>query len=236
MKQKCPPILRLQSRLLMLAVAVAMAVVSGLATPGAVRGNTQELPDDSFASALALMIRGYAHEHGGRAPASWVEMQAIVGDPAKMSPERRSQLRRYALLQPPMRYTFREGSDAGAEICLMMRRPFREVSTGTFPFYWLSPPRRYVILRYDDGTFHAMRLSEEEIQKIFRGRESLLPTPDTEPMRDRELSARLWNAICYALGGLTLFLLGRRLLRAARARATGPHAAAPELTGAGDKA
>ncbi len=194
-----------------------LALCGWIAAPAVVQANTQEAPDESFARHLEAAARVFGLEHGGRAPASWAEMQTVMGDPAKATPEKQSQCRRYALLQPPVRFTFGEGSDAGAgaDILLMMRRPFREVSTGSFPFtfYRLRPPRRYVIVRSDDGTFDVMRMREERIQEIFRGRESLLPPPDTEPMRPWELSARFCIAATYALAVLALLLLARLMRR-----------------------
>ena len=51
----------------------------------------------------------------------------------------------------------------------------------------MCEPGRYIIYRTKDGRFQYEYVGEAYVQKAFRGNESLLPTPDTEPLRRREL-------------------------------------------------
>ncbi len=204
----------------------------GLAVAAVVPVSTVQAQERSFTTHVSILATVYAQEHGGQAPASWADLHPDMGD---FDNPQEPLIPRYAFLETPVPLGHPYG--AGSAIHLMSRRSFREVWVNCKrpgPRTYLSEPGRYVIVNSGDGSYYyPLWVRETEIQALFRGRESLLPTPDTEPKRAREVKAERDILIhrC-VVGGLILLGLSflprilRRLpaawARAARAAQESP--------------
>ncbi len=189
-----------------------------------------------FARAMASGFEHYAKTHEGRLPTSWEEWNEQMLQPGYVSIDERWRsilpTRRYAFLAQPVPLL----PPYEGELIMTSRRPFRESNLGNgVSSLFSSPmkaPGRYLIYRQPSGEFHSHYATEEYVQSLFRGRESLLPTPDTEPMRESEVKAeRAWLIHRCVVGGLallglcfiprSLWRLPGRWARAARAAQEG---------------
>jgi hypothetical protein len=159
-----------------------------------------------FARHLAGIASSYAVLHEGRAPSSWTDIEAYLDRPIDEVYRHITPTKRYAFLSRPLSLPPpREG-----ELLVITRRPFRDTRLyqGFFGIgRGLREPGRYILYRTPDGEFTSSYVDEAYVQRAFRGFESLLPPPDSEPMRRHEVEAR-WRSIftwCGVVAVVALF-------------------------------
>ena len=165
-------------------------------------GSTSEA---RMAHDLAFFSRMYTEKHEGQQPTTWEDLQQSMNAPVDEVYHYILPTRRYAFLPQPVPLP---GPDEGS-VYLITRRPFREHQLReSFFDSPMGPLRRYIICRDPSGVFFARIVTEEYVQRLFRDKPSLLPAPDTEPMRVSEVSARrAWVLYCAEMIGFILLAL-----------------------------
>ena len=143
---------------------------------------------------LASFADFFAREHDGRAPASWDDFQPYLNLPIDEAYRHIKPTKRYAILSQPVHLP----RPYEGELLIITRRPFRDGSLYTNWYggisHGLRESGRYIIYRTSTGEFRSSYVEETFVQQAFRGFESLLPSPDTEPLRRHESEA-LWRSI-----------------------------------------
>lgn len=133
-------------------------------------------------------------QHEGRAPSSWADIETCLDQPIDGA---------YRYIVPTKRYAFLSQSlqlppPHAGDLLIITRRPFRDGRLYTNWYggigHGLRESGRYIIYRNRAGEFGASYVDEAYVQQAFRGSESLLPSPDAEPLRRHEREAR-WRAI-----------------------------------------
>ena len=178
-------------------------------------GFTYGIPREvRFAKEMASCFSLYESQHQGRLPTSWEHIAEVrTGSPLEVTYRDISPRKRYAFLPQPLPLL----PPHEGELVMVTRRPFREfrLSWGLFTSQ-LREPGRYLIYRMPGGGFASQYVSEEYVQALFRGHESLLPVPDAEPMRASEEQSERLELRNRALGIALLllcFIFGPRLCR-----------------------
>lgn len=194
------------------AFVVLCALFLAVAAAG---GFTYGIPREvRCAKAMASSCSLYERQHQGRLPTSWEHIAEVRSrHPLEETYRDISPRKRYAFLPQPLRLL----PPHEGELVMITRRPFREfrLSWGLFSSQ-LREPGRYLIYRMPGGQFGTEYVSEEYVQALFRGHESLLPVPDAEPIRASEEQSERLELRNRALGiGLLLlcFICGPRLCR-----------------------
>ena len=157
-------------------------------------------PEGVFANGLAQNASFFAMEHEGRAPSSWADIFNGTIDAAYwyITPTKR-----YAFLSQPLHLPPPHEGD----LLIITRRPFRDSSPYGLFGTGLREPGRYIIYRTSTGEFTSAYVDEAYVQRAFRGFESLLPTPDTEPMRRHEVEARDESIVIWCMAGIAVVFL-----------------------------
>ena len=158
--------------------------------------------EGAFARHVSKLAEFYSNENEGRSPSSWSDLEKYCNSPIDAAYRDVTSTKRYAFLSKPLSLP----RPYGGELVIITRRPFRD---GTLYTNWfggisegLREPGRYIIYRTADGAFHSAYVDEGYVQKAFRGFESLLPEPDTEPLRRREMVSRLISIIAWVVAAL----------------------------------
>ncbi len=158
--------------------------------------------EGGFARHVSRFAGFYAKDNEGRSPSSWLDIEKYCNAPIDATYCDITPTKRYAFLSQPLSLP----QPYGGELVIITRRPFRD---GTHYTNWyggisegLRELGRYIIYRTSDGTFHSTYVDEAYVQKAFRGFESLLPEPDTEPLRKREWYARWRSIIAWTVAAL----------------------------------
>ncbi len=153
-------------------------------------------PEQGFAHSMTIALETYSRDHDGRTPGSWEDLEQYFT--SRSIDETFYYIlptKRYAFLQQPVRLL----PPHEGELIIVTRRPFRESRLYTSWYgrirEGLREPGRYIIYRSSTGSFDSRYVLEEYIQQVFRGQEDLLPTPDTERMRQHEGEARWWALV-----------------------------------------
>ncbi len=165
-----------------------------------------------MANQLAIAASIYAIQHDGLAPSSWDEIQPFFSKPIDEAYEHIAPTKRYAFLAQPLRLP----PPVHFEVLLITRRPFRDitVSQGLFGLLdGLSEPGRWIIYRRDDGGFAPVWMDEAYVREAFRGFESLLPAPDSGPLRRHEVEARRNSIVKWTGAAVIAAFLARRFFR-----------------------
>ena len=195
-----------------------------LAVSDVAHANSYSTAEGSLARALARSAELYAVKHG-HAPKSWSDFDPYLKMPNDALYRNIAPTKRYAFLSQPLHLPPPHKGD----LLIITRRPFRELGR----LYWpgvtirsLREPGRYIIYRTSAGAFTSEYVSEAYVQQAFRGFESLLPTPDTEPERRHEREARvrsivIWTLALLLVGALLAFVF---LRRSSQSRDNGSHA------------
>lgn len=169
-----------------------------------------------------MLAEMHANAHSGQAPTGWADLESQLGQPMDTTHARVLPTKRYSFIAQPLRLpTPHEG-----ELLLIARRPFRDVRLNEHRFLGerrsLREPGRYIVYRLSTGRFTSAWVDEPYVQRAFQGKESLLPAPDTEPLRAHELEIprqRMRNRIMLVLGlaaAVAVPILWRRALRKPR--------------------
>ena len=186
-----------------------------LAASPAARGLSYSTVEGSFALQVALAAEAYSQEHGGRSPASWPDLEPYFSRPIDEEFRAVTPTKRYAFLPQPLPLPPPHDGD----LLLITRRPFREMRLYTNWYgggsQGLREPGRYIIYRTDSGEFEGSYVEEAYIQQAFNGSGSLLPSPDSEPLRRHErheIEARRRSLLTWTAGAAFPLLLLARLI------------------------
>lgn len=178
-------------------------------------------PDGIFAQNMASCAEVFSKEHAGRSPTSWADFQPYFQNPIDETFRHITPTKRYAFLSRPLHLP----PPYDGDLLIVTRRPFRDGRLYTNWYggisHGLREPGRYIIFRTGAGTFHAYYVEEAYVQQAFRGSESLLPSPDTEPERPRESEARRRSIISWAVAVLVAGAFLARLFFRRSAAASG---------------
>jgi len=185
-----------------------------LAVSQAAHALSYSTAEGTFAHQVTMFADVYSNEHNGRSPASWSDLQPYLDQPIDEVFYYILPTKRYAFLQRPLRLP----PPHEGELVIVTRRPFRESRLYTSWYAGISrglrEPGRYIIYRTSAGSFKARYVEEAYIQQAFRGSESLLPSPDTEPERRHESEARWRSFVSWAaIAAIPFFLLARFIYR-----------------------
>ena len=168
--------------------------------------------EGTFAHHLAGYASIYAIQHGGRAPSSWADIETSLDQPIDGAYRHIAPTKRYAFLSQPIRLPPPHAGD----LFIITRRPFRDsrLYQGFFGISrGLREPGRYIIYRTPNSEFRASYVDEAYVQQAFRGFESLLPVPDSEPLRRHEVEARWRSILTWSIAAIAAAFIARRVFR-----------------------
>lgn len=167
-----------------------------------------------FASSIAQLSGLFAGEHEGQAPKSWSDIQAYLDRPIDKIYYYVLPTKRYAFMARPLQLP----PPHEGELIIVTRRPFHDSRLYTNWFGGISgglrEAGRYIVYRRNSGEFESSYVDEAYIEKVFRGSESLMPAPDTEPERRHERNARWHFIINWGIFAvIATFVVARRYFR-----------------------
>ena len=166
---------------------------------------TYDTFESCFAYDLCRYIEAYSEVNKSKLPESWDDINLILDRPVDQI---------YKSILPTKRYAFLSGKvslkpPCEGDLYVVARRPFRDIKLEMNFLGGISKGHknlgRYIIYRSPEGAFLSKYVTEDYIQSVFRGFESLLPIPDNEPMRSHELKA-IRNSILWWIFVVVLFV------------------------------
>ncbi len=189
-----------------------------LAVSQAAQALSYSTAERTFAHHLSSYATIFSLQHEGRAPSSWADIETCIDRPIDGAYSYITPTKRYAFLSQPLHLP----PPYDGDLLIITRRPFRDGRLYTNLLggisHGLREPGRYIIFRRANGSFEAAYVDEAFVQRAFHGSESLLPTPDSEPMRRREVKALCWSVLTWSAAGITVVFLVRRFFRRATTR------------------
>ena len=173
-----------------------------LAASSAAQALSYSTAEGVFTHQLSTLAEIYSTQHEGHSPSSWSDLKPYLDRPIDDAFRYITPTKRYAFLTQPLHLPPPHEGD----LLVITRRPFRDGRLYTNWYggigHGLREPGRYIIYRSSTGAFQASYVEEAYIQQAFRGSESLLPSPDTEPLRRHESEARWRSIITWAVATL----------------------------------